>query len=149
MYCPKCGTEITQYSKYCRKCGAELPYDKEFDKFKSDSTSGDKGFLSTNKMIIFLCILGLGVIIVLSALSMGSFNQHSTGNDPAFDNFINDNLLSSSDDDGEVEYYYSSGGDYEVSYDSNDNSNFSDVFHIFSSDTQLNQSGYPYFGFGV
>ena len=34
MYCPKCGAEITHYSKYCRKCGTKLPYNKEFEKDK-------------------------------------------------------------------------------------------------------------------
>ena len=42
MYCPKCGAEITHYSKYCRKCGTKLPYNKEFEKDNSDSSLDDE-----------------------------------------------------------------------------------------------------------
>ena len=59
MYCPKCGAEITHYSKYCRKCGTKLPYNKEFEKDNSDSSLDDEKSLTANRQIIFFICFGL------------------------------------------------------------------------------------------
>ena len=53
MYCPKCGAEITHYSKYCRKCGTKLPYNKEFEKDNSDSSLDDENSLTANGRLFF------------------------------------------------------------------------------------------------
>lgn len=139
MYCPKCGAEITHYSKYCRKCGTKLPYNKEFEKDNSGSDLEDGKSLTTNKQIIFLSILGLIIIIMLSVFAMGSFHQENTPNTSStFDDFINTNLVSSEGDSEEVEYYYQSTG-YEMPK-SNDDSKLSNISDSFFSYDFFNKS---------
>ena len=139
MYCPKCGAEITHYSKYCRKCGTKLPYNKEFEKDNSDSDLEDGKSLTTNKQIIFLSILGLIIIIMLSVFAMDSFHQENTPNTSStFDDFINTNLVSSEGDSEEVEYYYQSTGDEMPK--SNDDSKLSNISDSFFSYDFFNKS---------
>ena len=139
MYCPKCGAEITHYSKYCRKCGTKLPYNKEFEKDKSDSSLDNKGFFTVNRQIIFLSVLGLIILIMLSAFAIGAFNQQPTPNtNSSFDEFINNNLVSSSEDSGEVEYYYQSTG-YEVPKN-NEDYRLSDISNSFFNQDFFNKS---------
>ena len=139
MYCPKCGAEITHYSKYCRKCGTKLPYNKEFEKDKSVSDFKEESSFTTNRQIIFLSILGLIVIVILSAFAVGAFNQNNPSNtDSSFDDFINNNLVSSDEDSEDVEYYYSSTG-YEIPKN-NEDSRLSDISNSFFSYDFFNKS---------
>ena len=135
MHCPKCGIEISHYSKYCSKCGTKLPYNKEFEKNKYGSDLEDEGFFTTNKQIIFLSILGLIVILLLSAFAVAIFNQEkSSDTASSLDDFINNTLVSPSDDSEDVEYYYPSTG-YEISKSNDDFklSNISDNFFNYYS----------------
>ena len=123
MYCPKCGDEINYKSKYCRKCGAKLPYNMEFNKQNLDSSS--KVNYSSNKKIIFLAVLGLLVIVLL--FSYG-FNNHSSlvrESDSSIDDFINNHLASS--DDEEVEYTYYPSVGYDLSGDDNSSDFFTQL----------------------
>ena len=139
MYCPKCGAEITHYSKYCRKCGTKLPYNKEFEKDNSDSSLDDDKSLTANRQIIFLSVLGLIVIIILSAFAMGTFNHQNPSNtNSSFDDFINNNLASSSEDSEEVEYYYPPT-DYDVPKNNND-SKLQDISNSFFNYDFFNKS---------
>ena len=139
MHCPKCGVEITHYAKYCRKCGTKLPYNKEFEKNKLSSDLNDESFFTSNKPIILLSVLGLIIILILSALAIATFNQEkSLDSTYSLDDFINNNLISSSDDDEYVEYYYPST-DYEISK-SNDDFNLSDISNSFFSQNFFNKS---------
>lgn len=135
MHCPKCGIKISHYSKYCSKCGTKLPYNKEFEKNKYGSDLEDEGFFTTNKQIIFLSILGLIVILILSAFAVATFNQEkSLDTTSSLDDFINNNWVSPSDDSEYVEYYYPSTG-YEMSKSNDDFklSNISDNFFNYHS----------------
>ncbi len=139
MYCPKCGAEITHYSKYCRKCGTKLPYNKEFEKDKSDASEDDEKSLTANRQIIFLSVLGLIIIIMISAFAIGAFNQQNPSNtNSSLDDFINTNLVSSSEDSEEVEYYYQSSG-YEVPKN-NEDSKLSDISNSFINYDFFNKS---------
>ena len=125
MYCPKCGDEINYKSKYCRKCGAKLPYNMEFNKEKMDLSSKVNSTL--NKKIIFMALLGLVVIVLL--FSYNSFFNHSSiahESDSSYDDFIN-NYLTSSDEE-EVEYTYYSSGGYNHSGDVNSSDFFNQLF---------------------
>lgn len=123
MYCPKCGDEINYKSKYCRKCGTKLPYNMEFNKDKKDFS--DNVNFTSNKKIILLAILGLIVIIALFSSTAFNFTDHpstSSGGDSSVDDFINNNLRSSGDE--EVEYSYYPSGGYDVSYKDDNSSDF-------------------------
>lgn len=139
MYCPKCGAEITHYSKYCRKCGTKLPYTKEFEENKPDSDLEGEESVTANKEIIFLVVLGLIVIIILSAFAIGAFNQKTTSNtNSSFDDFINNNIVSSDEESEDVEYYYSSSG-YEMPKN-NEDSKFSNISNAFFTQDFFNKS---------
>lgn len=140
MYCPKCGNEITHYSKNCRKCGTKLPYNKEFEKIKSGSDLENKKSFTLNKQIIFLSILGLIIIFILSVFAIGALNHSSSDTNSSFDDFINNYMISSDDYySEEVEYYYPTT-EYEVPKNNNENSNFSEFSNVFFSYDSFNQS---------
>lgn len=137
MYCPKCGDEINYKSKYCRKCGTKLPYNMEFNKDKKDLS--EKANLSSNKKIIFLAVLGLIVIIALFSSTAFNFHNHSStssGSDSSVDDFINNHLMSSGDEEVEYSYYPSKG--YDVSY-KDDNS--SDFFGMIFGESRMQSGG--------
>lgn len=139
MYCPKCGAEITHYSKYCRKCGTKLPYNKEFEENKSNPDLDDDGSFSANKQIIFLALLGLIIIVLLSAFALGTFNQESSpSTNSTFDDFINNNLVSSDEESDDVEYYYSSNG-YEMPKN-NEDSKLENISNSFFTQDFFNKS---------
>lgn len=140
MYCPKCGCEIDYKTKYCRKCGAKLPYNMEFDKNSDLKTK--KSNLGTRNQIVILSILGLVVIIILSffAFNWISFNNPSDlqGSSSSFDDFINNNLVSSAEDN--VEYNYYPSYDYSSIGDKKNDTDFLDMFSNFNHDTLYNQN---------
>lgn len=140
MYCPKCGCEIDYKTKYCRKCGAKLPYNMEFDK---NSDSKTKKFnLSTKNQIIILSILGLVIILLLSSFAFNwipvNHQSQSQGNSSSIDDFINNNLVSSSEED--VEYTYYPSYNYGSSSEKQNDSEFFEMFDNFFPESSSAQN---------
>ena len=109
----------------------------EFEKDNSDS-DGEGNFFTANRQIIILSILGLAIIIMLSAFAIGPSNhENSSSADSSFDDFINNNLVSSSDDSEDVEYYYTSGG-YDFSRNSNNEDSKLDNKYIVAKSNKIN-----------
>ena len=81
VFCPKCGTENKDNSKFCEKCGVALVKGTEtennsqktgiVDKFKSLST-----FKKVISSIVVICCLGLIVVAVVGGL--GSSDQNTS-----------------------------------------------------------------------
>jgi hypothetical protein len=78
MFCPKCGKEIKDGSKFCKHCGSEIKKNKDGtstpEKVKTQSGDDDK----TKKIIIGVLVAAIVILaIVFVAFGTGLFNGNS------------------------------------------------------------------------
>ena len=78
MFCPKCGKEIKDGSKFCKHCGSEIKKNKNGtsapDKVKTQSSDDEK----TKKIIIGVLVAAIVILaIVFVAFGTGMFNGNS------------------------------------------------------------------------
>ena len=85
MYCPKCGTENEQGSKFCSKCGAAMVEGKKEEKKKSGEGLGTASLVLgiISLVLSFTCIIFFPIFLViplaLVGLILGIVNKAKKG----------------------------------------------------------------------
>lgn len=78
MFCPKCGNEIKDGSKFCKHCGNQIKQPADVNSVNSVSASASKDDEKTKKIIIGVLIAAIVILaVVFVGFGTGMFNGDS------------------------------------------------------------------------
>lgn len=96
MFCPKCGKDLPDNSKFCKYCGSKIKSQGTLSHPPKSSGNDDK---VKNMIIVGLVALIVVLILVFAAVSTGIFNENSNSNGGMFSNALSSSS-SGNDDSG-------------------------------------------------
>lgn len=86
MFCPNCGTEVSEYAMFCSKCGAALgnttqsnaANQQQFQKpYQQQQQPEPKTWLVESILVTIFCCLPFGIVGIVNASNVSS--KHTAG----------------------------------------------------------------------